>query len=57
MFLSTLPAKELITRNDGSVSFVDVKTKFGTTKLFDYDTVWGSVVGRLYNVKNYAELR
>ena len=57
LFLSTLPAKELITRNDGSAMFVDVKTKFGTTKLFDYGTVWGSVVGRLYNVESYAELR
>lgn len=57
LFLSTIPAKELITHNDGSVAFVDVKTKFGTTKLFDYDTVWGVVAGRLYNVESYEELR
>lgn len=57
MFFSTIPAKELIVDNRGNFRFIDVRTKFGTNRLFTYDEVWGVVVGRLYNVQSYSELR
>lgn len=57
MFLSTIPAKELIVDRKGNFIFQDVKTKFGTTKLFNYDEVWSAVVQRLHGVQSYEELR